>query len=211
VKDEPWIQPPIRIDYGTNLRVGPGAFVNFNCTVIDTCAVTIGARALVGPNVSFFAGAHPEDPDLRAGTAGPEYGAPVEVGDDAWIGGNVVVLPGVRIGRGAVVGAGSVVTKDVPDYWVAVGNPARLLREVRREKKQPPLPPDRGASPASSAVSDDVRDLPFGEALRRRAAAAARTPPPGDAVPPSREGSAPPPLHDESTGGVPLTPDLAEQ
>jgi acetyltransferase-like isoleucine patch superfamily enzyme len=219
VQHEPWIQPPVRIDYGTNVRVGPGAFVNYNCTILDTCAVTIGARALLGPNVSLFAGAHPEDPDLRAGTDGPEYGAPVDVGEDAWIGGNVVVLPGVRIGRGAVVGAGSVVTRDVPDYWVAVGNPARLLREVRREKKTPqadggllPVGVARAdaASPASS--TGDVRDLPFVEALRRRSAAAAEEAQAASAVPMSREASAsaPAPLHDESTGGVSLAPDLAE-
>jgi tetrahydrodipicolinate N-succinyltransferase len=194
------------------VRVGAGAFINFNCTILDTCAVTVGARALLGPNVSLFAGAHPEDPDLRAGTEGPEFGAPVEVGEDAWIGGNVTVLPGVRIGRGAVVGAGSVVTKDVPDGWVAAGNPARLMREVRREKRKTGPAgggaPSRSdaASPASS--SGDARDVPFVEALRRRSVAAAELA--HRAAPSSGEAPAPAPLHDESTGGVSLAPDQAE-
>jgi acetyltransferase-like isoleucine patch superfamily enzyme len=128
---EPWITSPIHIDYGTNVRVGQGTFINFNCTILDTCLVSIGARTLIGPNVSIFSGTHPEDPLLRNGTAGPELGKEVIIEDDVWIGGNVVILPGVCIGRGSVIGAGSVVTKSVPPLFIAVGNPARLLREVK--------------------------------------------------------------------------------
>jgi len=101
----------VHIDYGSNLRLAPGVYINFNCTVLDTCLVTIGARTLVGPNVSFFSGTHPLDPAVRNGTAGPEGGAEIHVEQDVRIGGNVVILPGVRIGKGATVGAGSVVTK----------------------------------------------------------------------------------------------------
>jgi len=108
---DPWIESPIHIDYGTNVRVAPGVFINFNCTILDTCLVSIGARTLIGPNVSFYSGTHPLDPALRNGTQGPELGKEIVVEEDCWIGGNVVVLPGVRLGRGCVVGAGSVVTK----------------------------------------------------------------------------------------------------
>jgi acetyltransferase-like isoleucine patch superfamily enzyme len=108
---EPWVEPPIRIDYGTNVRVGEGVFINFNCTIIDTCLVSIGARTLFAPNVSIYSGTHPLDPEVRNGTAGPELGKEVWIEEDCWIGGNVVILPGVRIGKGSTVGAGSVVTK----------------------------------------------------------------------------------------------------
>lgn len=128
--DEPWVEPPVHIDYGTNLRLAPGVYINFNCTVLDTCVVTIGARTLVGPNVSFFSGTHPLDPAVRNGTAGPEDGAEIHVEEDVWIGGNVVILPGVRIGKGATVGAGSVVTKvcvsSRSDHPIGVANTSSI-------------------------------------------------------------------------------------
>ena len=95
--NDPWIEPPFHADYGTNLHLGANVYINFNCTVIDTCPVTIGARSLLGPNVSLYAGTHPLDPELRNGTQGPEGGRPIVVGEDCWIGGNVVVLPGVTL------------------------------------------------------------------------------------------------------------------
>ena len=107
----PWVHAPVHIDYGTNLKVGEGVFINFNCTFLDTCTITIGARTLLGPNVSLFSGTHPLDPLVRQGTQGPELGKEITIGEDCWIGGNVSILPGVRLGRGVVVGAGSVVTK----------------------------------------------------------------------------------------------------
>ncbi|EAW06342.1 sugar O-acetyltransferase [Aspergillus clavatus NRRL 1] len=127
---EPWIEGPIRIDYGFNVRVGEGAFINSYCTIIDTCLVTIGARTLFGPNVSLFSGTHPLDPALRNGIKGPEYGKEIHIGEDCWLGGNVTVLPGVTIGKGATIGAGSVVTKDVPAFHLAYGNPARVIRKI---------------------------------------------------------------------------------
>ncbi|EER45857.1 acetyltransferase [Histoplasma capsulatum H143] len=129
-EDEPWIEAPIRIDYGFNVKVGVGVFINFNCVILDTCLVTIGARTLLGPNVSIYSGTHPLDPALRNGTKGPELGKEVHIGEDCWIGGNVDILPGVTIGKGATIGAGSVVTKDVPAFHVAAGNPARILRRI---------------------------------------------------------------------------------
>ncbi|KAM0424322.1 hypothetical protein ACHAPT_010468 [Fusarium lateritium] len=131
----PWVERPINIDYGTNVKVGSNVFINFNCTLIDTCTISIGARTLVGPNVSFFSGTHPLDPDLRNGTNGPEMGRPVTIGEDCWIGGSAMVLPGVTIGDGCTVGAGSVVTKDVPAYHVVAGNPARIIRKIERKHK----------------------------------------------------------------------------
>jgi acetyltransferase-like isoleucine patch superfamily enzyme len=93
--------------------------------------VTIGSRVLFGPNVSLYAATHPTDPAVRQGTAGPEYALPITVEDDVWLGGSVVVLPGVTIGRGSTVGAGSVVTRDVEAYTVVAGNPARLIRRLQ--------------------------------------------------------------------------------
>ncbi|KAI9811873.1 MAG: hypothetical protein M1827_005224 [Pycnora praestabilis] len=127
---EPMIEAPIHIDYGTNVQLGPGVQLNQHCTIIDTCTVSIGSRTLVGPNVSLYSGTHPLDPAVRCGTDGPEMGKEVHVGEDCWIGGNAIILPGVTVGRGSTVGAGSVVTKDVPPFNVVVGNPAKVLRKI---------------------------------------------------------------------------------
>lgn len=110
-ENDPIITPPIRLDYGTNIRLGSRTYINFNCVFLDVCPITIGDRALIGPNVSLMAGTHPLDPEIRMGTEGPELGKEIFIGEDCWIGGNAIVLAGVKIGRGAVVGAGSVVTK----------------------------------------------------------------------------------------------------
>ncbi|WPH03093.1 Hypothetical protein R9X50_00596800 [Acrodontium crateriforme] len=130
--DDAWIELPIRVDYGTNLSLGKNVFINFNATILDTCKVTIGDRCLLAANVSLFSGTHPLDPDVRNGTKGPELGGEIHIEEDCWIGGNVTILPGVRIGKGSVVGAASVVTKDVPPYTVVAGNPARKLKDVPR-------------------------------------------------------------------------------
>jgi acetyltransferase-like isoleucine patch superfamily enzyme len=128
--NDPWIEPPVQIDYGYNVVLGANVFINFNSVFANTCPVTIGSRTLIGPNCSFYSGCHPLDPALRNGTQGPELGKPITIGEDCWLGGNVIILPGVTIGRGCTVGAASVVTKDVPDFYIVAGNPARLLRKV---------------------------------------------------------------------------------
>lgn len=118
------------MDYGYNVKLGQNVYINFNATFLDTCTISLGSRTMVGPNVSFFSATHPLDPVVRRGTKGPEMGKEIHIGEDCWIGGNVVILPGVNIGRGSVVGAGSVVTKSVPDFVVVAGNPAKVIRKI---------------------------------------------------------------------------------
>jgi maltose O-acetyltransferase len=118
------IRPPFFCDYGTNIRLGAGVFLNFNCVVLDVVTVTIGAGTQIGPAVQIYAADHPRDPAQRR--AGVELGRPVDIGRNVWIGGGAIILPGVRIGDDAVIGAGSVVTRDVPAGATAVGNPARV-------------------------------------------------------------------------------------
>lgn len=108
---DPFVDGPISVDHGLNFKVGKGTFLNFNLRVLDTCLITIGERVLLGPDVSLYGATHPMDPAVRQGLKGPECGKEVHIEDDVWIGGSVIVLAGVRIGKGSTVGAGSVVTK----------------------------------------------------------------------------------------------------
>lgn len=108
---DPFVDGPISVDHGLNFKVGKGTFLNFNLLVLDTCLVTIGERVLFGPNVCIYGATHPIDPAVRQGLKGPECGKEVHIEDDVWVGGSVIVLAGVRIGKGSTVGAGSVVTK----------------------------------------------------------------------------------------------------
>lgn len=118
------VRPPFHCDYGFNIRLGAGVFLNFNCVILDVVGVTIGAGTQIGPGVQLLAADHPRDPATRA--AGLEFGRPVRIGRNVWIGGGAILLPGVTVGDDAVIGAGSVVTRDVPAGATAVGNPARL-------------------------------------------------------------------------------------
>lgn|SRR5690625_722080 len=123
-----WIEPPFYCDYGTNIAVGERVFFNFNCVVLDVAPVRIGARVLVGPNVQIYAATHPVSAIERR--AGLELGQPIEIGDDVWIGGGAIICPGVRIGARSVIGAGSVVTQDIPADALAVGNPCGVIRKI---------------------------------------------------------------------------------
>jgi len=125
--DSVWMQPPFYCDYGSNIELGERVFFNFNCVVLDVCSVRIGAFTLFGPAVQIYTATHPWSAEQRRRE---EFGKPVEIGSDVWVGGGAIVLPGVRIGSRAVIGAGSVVTRDVPEGVFAAGNPCRVIREV---------------------------------------------------------------------------------
>lgn len=123
-----WIEPPFHCDYGSNIECGERVFFNFDCVVLDVGPVRIGSRVLFGPGVHLYTVTHPMDAAERAG--GLEVGRAVEIGDDVWVGGGSIVCPGVRIGARSVIGAGSVVTRDVPDGVFAAGNPCRVIRRL---------------------------------------------------------------------------------
>jgi maltose O-acetyltransferase len=118
------IRPPFFVDYGYNIHIGSGVFLNFNCVLLDVTTITIGDRTQIGPSVQIYAADHPRDPAIRQ--ANLENGRPVHIGANVWIGGGTVILPGVSIGDDAIIGAGSIVTRDVPTGATVVGNPARI-------------------------------------------------------------------------------------
>lgn len=122
------IEQPFHCDYGKNITVGDEFYSNYNLVILDVGRVTIGNNVMLAPNVSIYTAGHPIHPDSR--NSGYEYGIGITIGDNVWIGGNTVILPGVHIGNNAVIGAGSVVTKDIPDNVIAVGNPAKIVREI---------------------------------------------------------------------------------
>lgn len=128
------IEPPFFCDYGSQIYFGDNVFLNFNCVILDCARVEIGDGAQIGPAVQIYTATHPLDPKARAD--GKEFAAPVSVGKNVWIGGGSVILPGVKIGDGAVIGAGAVVTKDVAAFAVAVGNPAKVIRQFYDFKKE---------------------------------------------------------------------------
>ncbi len=123
-----FINPPFYCDYGSHIEVGKNFFANYNCTILDVAKVIIGDNCQMAPNVAIYTAGHPVHPDTR--TTAYEYGIEVTIGDNVWIGGNTVICPGVHIGSNTVIGAGSVVTKDIPDWVIAAGNPCRVLREI---------------------------------------------------------------------------------
>jgi maltose O-acetyltransferase len=125
--DTVWMQPPFYCDYGFNILLGRQVYFNFNCVVLDGCRVAIGDFTMFGPAVQIYTASHPLNADLRRRQ---EFGKPIEIGHDVWVGGGAIICPGVTIGPRAVVGAGSVVTKDVPAGMLAVGNPCRVIREI---------------------------------------------------------------------------------
>jgi maltose O-acetyltransferase len=122
--DTAWLQPPFYCDYGSNIHLGTRVFFNFNCTVLDVCDVRVGDYTLFGPGVQILTPLHPRDAALRREQ---EYGKPIEIGADVWVGGGALILAGVRIGSRSIIGAGSVVSRDIPDDVLAVGNPCRVI------------------------------------------------------------------------------------
>ena len=127
--DTVWMQPPFSCDYGVNIKLGERVFFNFNCVVLDVCPVLIGSFSLFRPAVQIYTPMHPLNTELRRRE---EFGRPVAIGSDVWVGGGAIILPGVRIGSRAVIGAGSVVTRDIPESVFAAGNPCRVVREIRK-------------------------------------------------------------------------------
>jgi len=128
--DSVWMQPPFFCDYGSNIELGARVFFNFNCVVLDVCSVKIGAFTLFGPGVQILTPMHPWNALQRRQE---EFGKSVEIGSDVWVGGGAIILPGVRVGSRAMIGAGSVVTRDIPDGTFAAGNPCRAIREITND------------------------------------------------------------------------------
>lgn len=132
--EDAWINPPFYCDYGFNIEVGKNFFANYNCTIIDVAKVKIGDNVFFAPNVAVYTAGHPIHPVMRKSEY--EYGIGITIGDNVWIGGNSVILPGVHIGSNTVIGAGSVVTKDIPDWVVAGGNPCKVIRKITEDDRQ---------------------------------------------------------------------------
>lgn len=130
--DSAWLQPPFFCDYGRNIFLGERVYFNFNCVILDVCEVHIGAFTLFGPAVQIYAATHPLQARLRRTQ---EFGKPIMIGSDVWVGGGAIICPGVTIGSKSVIGAGSVVTRDIPDGVVAAGNPCRVIRDIPPESE----------------------------------------------------------------------------
>jgi maltose O-acetyltransferase len=126
------VRSPFACDYGVNIRIGQNGFINFGCVFLDCNIIIIGQDAQIGPGVHIYTALHPVDPDVRR--TGLEAAKPVKLGQNVWIGGHTVICPGVSVGDGAVIGAGSVVVKDIPAGKVAVGNPCRVVRDARSQE-----------------------------------------------------------------------------
>lgn len=128
VGDDFSIEPPFYCDYGSNIRIGHSVFFNFNCVILDCALVEIGDNVLFGPNVQVYTASHPLGHEERR--SGRELAKAIQIGSDVWIGGGAILGPGVSVGERTVIGAGSVVTKDVPEGVFAAGNPCRVIREI---------------------------------------------------------------------------------
>lgn len=128
-----FIEPPFRCDYGYNIEIGENFYSNYNLIILDCSKVIIGDNVLIAPNVGIYTAGHPLHYEMR--NEGYEYAFPIFIGNNVWIGGNVIINPGVKIGDNSVIGAGSVVTRDIPENVVAVGNPCRILKQITVEDK----------------------------------------------------------------------------
>ena len=132
-KENFWIEQSFWCDYGENIEIGENFYANHNLVILDAAKVTFGDNVFIGPNCSFYTPQHPLDVETR--NKGLEYAFPVKVGNNVWFGGNITVLPGVTIGDNTVIGAGSIVTKDIPYNVIAAGNPCRVIRKITEEDK----------------------------------------------------------------------------
>lgn len=132
--DHAFINPPFYCDYGKHIEVGKNFYANYNCTFLDVAKIKFGDNCLLAPNVAVYTAGHPIYPTSR--NSAYEYGKEITVGDNVWIGGNTVICPGVHIGSNVVIGAGSVITRDIPDWCVAAGNPCRVIRPITEQDKK---------------------------------------------------------------------------
>lgn len=134
VEEGVWIEAPFFCDYGENIHIGKNSFLNFNCILLDDNRITIGKNALIGPSVQIYTAGHPISAKERIITDPVDryltQSQPVSIGDNVWIGGNTLIMPGVTIGHNVTIGAGSIVTKSIPENCLAMGNPCRVVREI---------------------------------------------------------------------------------
>lgn len=129
-----YIEPSFRCDYGSHISIGENFYANYDCIIIDVCDVTIGDNVFFGPRVGIYTAGHPIDAEVR--NTNLEYGKPITIGNSVWVGANTIINPGVSVGNNVIIGSGSVVTKNIPDNVIAVGNPCRVLRAVTLEDKK---------------------------------------------------------------------------
>ncbi|MFH5811642.1 sugar O-acetyltransferase [Companilactobacillus sp. FL22-1] len=129
-----YLEPPFYTDYGCNTEVGDNFYANYECVILDIAEVKIGNNVFFGPRVGLYTAGHPIDAVIR--NEAFEFGKPITIGNDVWVGGNVVINPGVTVGNNVVIGSGSIVTKDIPDNVIAVGNPCKVLREINDDEKK---------------------------------------------------------------------------
>ncbi len=156
-----FVNPPFYCDYGSHIEVGRNFFANYNCTMLDVGRIRIGDNVQIAPNVAIYTAGHPVHPATRNTLY--EYGIDVTIGDNVWIGGNVVICPGVTIGSNSVIGAGAVVISDIPEWSVAAGNPCRVIRKITEE--------DRGRYYAGKVIDDEaLQDIKRIEAEEKDAA-----------------------------------------
>jgi maltose O-acetyltransferase len=133
IKGTFFIEPPFRCDYGYNIEIGANFYSNYNLIILDCARVIIGDNVMLGPNVGIYTAGHPVHYEIRNTLY--EFALPISMGDNVWIGGNVVINPNVKIGNNSVIGSGSIVTKDIPDNVIAVGNPCKVLRKITKEDR----------------------------------------------------------------------------
>ena len=133
IEGDCWIESPFRVDYGCNIYLGHKFYANFDCIMLDVAPIYIGHHVMFGPRVSLYTATHPIDAEVRNNVV--EYGKPIRIGNECWLGGNVVVNPGVTIGDRTIIASGSVVTKDIPSDVIAGGNPCRVIRKITAEDK----------------------------------------------------------------------------